>query len=102
MGLKLRVIDLPHWPPPPALSGPERGATVPTGTEEVTVKDVTRVVDSRVDFTGMFGNYKVTYSMKTPDEKTAKKLAKILEDKAGQTLASVGPIELPADEEAAE
>src|ERR1035441_5526656 len=101
MELEMRVMDLPHWPPPPALSGPARGATVPTGTEEVIVKDVTRVVDSRVDFTGMFGKYKVTYSMKTPDEKTAKKLAKILENKTGKTLAAVGLIELPADEDAA-
>jgi hypothetical protein len=40
--------------------------------------------------------------MKTPDEKTAKKLAKILENKTGKTLAAVGLIELPADEDAAE
>ena len=90
------VNGVENWPPQPAGTF-KPGESFAVFPEEVIVGDVVRVVDRRVDFTGKFGEKTVNYSWPTLEEKTAQRLAKILEEHKGKTLLTVGMALMPND-----
>jgi len=90
------VNGVENWPPQPAMAF-KPGDSFAIFPEEVVVGDVVRVVDRRVDFNGKFGKKTVTYSWQTLEEKTAERLAKILEEYKGKTLLTVGMALMPND-----
>lgn len=92
-----RVMDFPGWPPQ---SGGAYipGDVFPLTAAEVTIENVVGVTDDHVAFTCVFGSRSASYDFFVPDEKTAKKVAKILTDNRRKSLSSIGPIKIPQDE----
>ena len=90
-------MQLPLWPPDASGTIPATGGRFAIHPHQVIIKDVVRIVKSRIDFTGQFGKELVSYSFATPDESIAEKLATILKNNMGNTVLSIGIIEIPAD-----
>ena len=79
-----RVMDLPGWPPDGG-GAYGRGDIFPS-SQEVTIKEVFRVMENKITFTCSFGAKDLSYDFSAPDEKTAEKLAVILKANTGKTL----------------
>jgi hypothetical protein len=93
--MKRRVMDLPDWPPEPAGSTPARGGTFATLPESVFVKELAPVHGTNVDFTAAFEDAPVRCFYTAPDEETARKLGKILQENVGNSLLRVGLATIP-------
>lgn len=84
-----RVMDLVGWPPDGAWSG-TRGETFPISPEQVTIKEVVRIVRNHIDFMCAFQNKDVLYPFSAPDEATAHKLVRILKNNTGHLFYPSG------------
>ena len=96
MIINKKVRDLAGWPPAYANSAQAIGVTVPF-IEELTIKEVKRILKNRVDLICMFQGKDVNCLFSMPDEKTAEKVGTILKNNVGKTLFSIGTIEIPED-----
>jgi hypothetical protein len=90
----LRVMDLPHWPPEPG-GAFKPGDQLAISSEQVLIDEVMKVDGTKLTFTCAFDGKKLSYDYAAPSVRTAEKLAMILRENVGNTLFSVGVIELP-------
>jgi hypothetical protein len=97
--LKTRVMDLPEWVPQPG--GPTSpGETFPLATDQVTFERVIGVFgEHHLMFMCRFNGRSVSYNYPLLDPKTAATIANILNENIGNTLLSIGTIEIPEDDE---
>ena len=65
--------------------------------EDVLLREVTRIGKDHVEFNGDFNGSLARYAQKTPDEWTAKRLGEILVANLGNTVFSIGVIEIPEE-----
>jgi chemotaxis protein CheY-P-specific phosphatase CheC len=93
-----RIMDLPGWPPIPG-GAHKPGDFFPTSTDQVTIETVLRISEGNVMFMCRFGDRSVGYHFFVADENTAKKVAAVLSGNIGETLLSIGMMELPPDAE---
>jgi hypothetical protein len=92
----MRVMDLPGWVPQPG--GAYRpGDLIPLAAEEVTIEGVSRVMDNYVSFTCIFRGRPVSYDFWVSDQRLAAKVVKILKENIGETLLSIGVVNIPED-----
>lgn len=89
-------MDLANWPPQSGGTYTP-GEPFPISAEEVTIQNVLYVMKDHVTVSCDFRGRPATYDLFVPDEKTAKKIAKILADNHGKTLMSIGTIPIPED-----
>ena len=91
-----RVLDLPDWPP---IGGGAYKQSDPFGVsaQEVRIKELVRLSDEHIVFTGAFHNQTLTYDFKAPNKETAKKLWMILEKFLGKQIFKVGLEIIPED-----
>jgi hypothetical protein len=96
--LPKRIMDLPKWGEGPA------GAFKPGHTFAISPQDV--IIERALPggpkgFVAIAGNWNgapAFYSIGPLDDKTLAKVAKIVDDNRGKPLLSIGPIEIPPDE----
>jgi len=91
-----RVMDLAGWPPDGGGTWAP-GDTFAISSEQVTIKEVVRIVGNRVDFSCTFAGKIVNYRFSAPDEKTTRKLGTIFANSIGNSLFSVGMVKIPED-----
>ena len=91
-----RVMDLTGWPPDGGGTWAP-GETFAISSEQVTIKGVVRIAGNRVDFSCTFTDKVVNYRFSVPDERTARRLGTILANSIGNSLFSVGMVEIPED-----
>jgi hypothetical protein len=90
-------MDLPGWAPQPGGST-KPGDVFPNSTDDVTIENVIRYANEHLMFTCMFRGASVFYDFPMLDEKTANKVAAILNDHVGQTLTSIAFVEISEGE----
>lgn len=66
--------------------------------DDVTIENVIRYANEHLMFTCMFRGASVFYDFPMLDEKTANKVAAILNDHVGQTLTSIAFVEISEGE----
>jgi hypothetical protein len=93
----MRVRDLPGWPPDAAGTIPACGGITALSPEDVLLREVTRIEKDRVKFNGDFNGALVRYTQKTPDDWSAKRLGEIVAANLGNTVFSIGVIEIPEE-----
>jgi hypothetical protein len=93
----MTVSQLPGWIPQPG--GPKsEGDRFPTTADQVTIERVIGIFgEHHIVFTCKFNGRSVSYDFPLLDAKSAPKIAAILNDNIGNTLLSIGTIEIPID-----
>jgi hypothetical protein len=89
---KIRIRELPDWPPQPGGAyGPE--TVFPMGGEAL-VSEVFPVHDRVITFKGMFGKDSHSYHYKAETAKIAEQLHSLVKDGIGMTVAELGDLEI--------
>jgi hypothetical protein len=89
---KIRVRDLPDWPPQPG-GAYESGTRFPVGAEAV-INDVFPLNKTTVTFQGQFGGHSHSYHYKAPSEKIANQIHNLVAANIGKTVAELGEFEI--------
>jgi hypothetical protein len=97
----MRVMNLPGWPP--EASGTfARGGTFPMTPDQVFIERVVHTTPDVLTFACSFNDGKAAqhplYHWRLLGDKT-QKIEKILHDNKGNTLLSIGTIEIPEDDD---
>lgn len=95
----MRVRELSDWPPSTfGVVGSERGTTVPTHAQQITIGDIEIVQDKSVSFKGKFdGDRDCRATIHVPNREAAEKMAAILKNHKGENLLSIGEMEIPTE-----
>ena len=94
--MKKYVRDLTNWPPEPANWKGVHGAPAPS-REQAIVKKVVRINQTGFDFICTFAGQDFNYPFSEKEVKTAEKLWTIFENNIGQSLSSIGMVEISED-----
>lgn len=89
---KMKVKDLPNWPPEPG--GPFNASYRSPSSEQAILKELVRVQDNSVTFTATFEASQFTYDYEAPNSKLAKDFADVLARNIGKTLMQLGDAEI--------
>ena len=96
--LPKRVMHLPNWGDGPAAAF-KPGQTFAVSLGEVIIQRVIPAPRGYLGIAGVHNEKAAIYNVGPLDEKTLRKVAKIVEDNKGNTLLSIGTIEIPPDED---
>jgi hypothetical protein len=92
----MRVKELPGWPPS-NFSGWLRTGGKPIRAEDATIGDVLLTANRYVMFACLFDGETVNDTFYLPNFNISLKIAQTLRENRGQTLLSIGDVEIPAD-----
>lgn len=90
----MRVLELAGWPPQGGSGAFDtRAASFKDYPEQIVIRKVDRVVNTRVDITCMFAQGLVTFRYYAPDQGTAQTMAGIIEQNRGKSLDYIGTLD---------
>ena len=96
--LPTRVSDLPNWGQGGAAAF-KPGENFSVSLDKVIIESFVIGPKDYVTVAGKVDGRTAFYGIGPLDEKTLPKVAKIVDDNRGQTLLSIGTIEIPEDED---
>jgi hypothetical protein len=89
---KVRLRDLPEWPPAPG-GAYDSHTRFPIGGE-ATVNEVFPVRDKAVTFRGTFEGNPSSYHYVAPSEQTAERIHRAIAANLGKTVSELGDLEV--------
>lgn len=96
--LPRRLMDLPNWGSGTAAAF-KPGDNFAISLDRVIIECIIPAPKDYLGVAGIFNKQTVFYNIGPLEEKEFAKVAEIVDKNRGQSLLSIGPIEIPADED---
>jgi hypothetical protein len=94
---KMRLRELPDWPPSPSAPNPNRGDKVPKPNQVFLKSIEPRGGENRVVFTGDFEGDWHTYTYEARHARLAQHIESVLHKHLGKSMTHLGDVEIDED-----